>query len=53
MSDNRSHLGLQGIFTSKFEQGVSGYCDIVIDCCMNLLNILNIVEFAEEITTVG
>ena len=53
MSDNRSHFGLQGIFTSKFEQGVFGYCDIVIDCCLNLLNILNIVEFAEEITTVG
>ena len=27
MSDNRSHFGLQGIFTSKFEQGVFGYCD--------------------------
>ena len=47
MSDNRSHFGfwIQGIFTSKFEQGVFGYCDIVIDCCLNLLNILNIVEY--------
>ena len=55
MSDNRSHLYYKEFwitrnFTSKLSRV---HVDIVIDGCLSLLNILNIVEFAEEITTVG